>query len=65
MIALIVLALVLNNFLDYILKQDMLKIENQANIRLISSCSVLCYFYFLRYTLKLWNMMSFCYAILF
>lgn len=66
MIALIVLAIVLNNFLDYILKQDMLKIENQANIRLISSCSVIMLFLFLKIYFKTMEYDEFllCYIVL-
>ena len=66
MIALIVLAILLNNFLDYILKQDMLKKENQANIRLISSCSVIMLFLFLKIYFKTMEYDEFllCYIVL-
>lgn len=52
MITLIIFAILLNNLLDGVIKQDMIKKENKANIRLISSCSVVMLFLFIKIYFK-------------
>ena len=49
MIILIILAIMINNFLDEKLVQDMLKKEEKGNIRLLSSCSILLIFFFFKF----------------
>ena len=44
MLVLIIIAILLNDFLDEKLKQDMIKEEDKGNIRLISSCSIIMLF---------------------
>lgn len=52
MLALIIIAILLNDFLDEKLKQDMIKEEDKGNIRLISSCSIIMLFLFLKIYFK-------------
>ena len=52
MIVLIILAIFLNDFLDKKLKQDMINEEDKGNIRLISSCSIIMLFSFLKIYFK-------------
>lgn len=52
MLVLIIIAILLNNFLDEKLKQDMIKEEDKGNIRLISSCSIIMLFSFLKIYFK-------------
>lgn len=52
MLVLIIIAILLNDFLDEKLKQDMIKEEDKGNIRLISSCSIIMLFSFLKIYFK-------------
>lgn len=52
MLVLIIIAILLNNFFDEKLKQDMIKEEDKGNIRLISSCSIIMLFSFLKIYFK-------------
>lgn len=52
MLVLIIIAILLNDFLDEKLKQDMIKEEDKGNIRLISSCSIIMLFSFLNIYFK-------------
>ena len=52
MLVLIIIAILLNDFLDEKLKQDMIKEEDEGNIRLISSCSIIMLFSFLKIYFK-------------
>lgn len=52
MLVLIIIAILLNDFLDEKLKQDMIKKEDKGNIRLISSCSIIMLFSFLKIYFK-------------
>lgn len=49
MLILILFAIVVNKVVDYLLEQDMLSGEDISNIRLLSSCSIICIFMLLRY----------------
>lgn len=51
-LVLIIIAILLNDFLDEKLKQDMIKEEDKGNIRLISSCSIIMLFSFLKIYFK-------------
>ena len=53
MLVLIIIAILLNDFLDEKLKQDMIKEEDKRNIRLISSCSIIMLFVFLKIYFKM------------
>lgn len=66
MIVLIILAIFLNDFLDKKLKQDMINEEDKGNIRLISSCSVIMLFLFLKIYFKTMEYDEFllCYIVL-
>lgn len=66
MIVLIILAIFLNNFLDKKLKQDMINEEDKGNIRLISSCSVILLFLFIKIYFKTMEYDEFilCYIVL-
>lgn len=52
MLVLIIIAILLNDFLDEKLKQNMIKEEDKGNIRLISSCSIIMLFSFLKIYFK-------------
>ena len=52
MLVLIIIAILLNDFLDEKMKQDMIKEEDKGNIRLISSCSIIMLFSFLKIYFK-------------
>ena len=52
MLVLIIIAILLNDFLDEKLKQDMIKEEDKGNIRLISSCGIIMLFSFLKIYFK-------------
>lgn len=52
MLVLIIIAILLNDFLDEKLKQDMIMEEDKGNIRLISSCSIIMLFSFLKIYFK-------------
>ena len=52
MLVLIIIAILLNDFLDEKLKQDMIKEEDKGHIRLISSCSIIMLFSFLKIYFK-------------
>lgn len=52
MLVLIIIAILLNDFLDEKLKQDMIKEEDKGNIRLISSYSIIMLFSFLKIYFK-------------
>lgn len=52
MLVLIIIAILLNDFLDEKLKQDIIKEEDKGNIRLISSCSIIMFFLFLKIYFK-------------
>ena len=52
MLVLIIIAILLNDFLDEKLKQDMIKEEDKGNISLISSCSIIMLFSFLKIYFK-------------
>lgn len=66
MIVLIILAIFLNDFLDKKLKQDMINEEDKGNIRLISSCSVILLFLFIKIYFKTMEYDEFilCYIVL-
>ncbi len=49
MLVLIILAILINNFLDGKLVQDMLKEEEKGSIRLLSSCSIILIFFFFKF----------------
>lgn len=51
-LVLIIIAILLNDFLDEKLKQYMIKEEDKGNIRLISSCSIIMLFSFLKIYFK-------------
>lgn len=52
MIVLIIIAILINDFLDVKLEQDMIKEEDKGNLRLLSSCSIILIFLLLKIYFK-------------
>lgn len=52
MIVLIIISILINDFLDAKLRQDMIKTEDKGNLRLLSSCSIILQFLFFKIYFK-------------